>query len=464
MSGNIVVPSEESVTPPLSLNTLKKYAAEIFTPIQRGESVTTIWLPMLGRRVVNKFIIQYPQLFEAELGKDSSYLLIYIEPLELTEESAAGYIRLIIKSILEKYPGHDFGEFFSQIDEHDAASISYSHWIDELIILVKKIAAEENKQVILFLGEFDELEFASQVFYNNLKSIWSKANGSLQFIFLLLTDVCNPDSLKKFGELNELILQNVVYVPLLSSADIDFKIDYFSKQLSYSFSVEEKKMLVQICGGHPYLLKSCTRLIALMKETKSDDLEELKETLITHYEPRSACQKMFNLLSEKEKDFLGKVIEESYTNKLPAEAEILVKLGLIKQNESGFWEPFGELFKSVVEQNQGKSGPQNQSTSSLIEGLVFDEQSGAIYVGSTNVEEKFTRQEYEILRFFLKDPSKLRTREEIGEAMWGKESYDKYSDWAIDQIMSKIRKKLQILGANKVLATVRGRGYKLIIS
>ncbi|MBM3209246.1 winged helix-turn-helix domain-containing protein [Candidatus Shapirobacteria bacterium] len=55
------------------------------------------------------------------------------------------------------------------------------------------------------------------------------------------------------------------------------------------------------------------------------------------------------------------------------------------------------------------------------------------------------------------------SRDEIAEILWGKESYDKYSDWSIDQMISQLRKKLNQLGISpKSLQTIRDRGYRWI--
>lgn len=280
---------QTDVTPPLLLKTLQDYAQEIFTPIKRGECVSTIWLPMLGRRLRNKFIISYPQLFKEQIGDLDKYLLVYVEPLELTEQSNIGYIKLITKSILDSYSRivkKGAPELFNEANFYDTSLTSYPQWLESLNRLINQITSE-GKEIVLFLGEFDELEFASSVFYNNLKSVWVKVDGHLHFIFLLLTDVAKQQSITKFGELNELVLKNVLYIPLLGKDEIDYQIDYFSKQLRRPFSAEEKNLLVEVCGGHPYLLKSCSRLIALMNGHKIG-ISALREMLINHFEPRSA--------------------------------------------------------------------------------------------------------------------------------------------------------------------------------
>lgn len=442
------------VTPPLLLSTLQKYAQEIFDPINRGECVTTIWLPMLGRRIINKFIIKYPELFTNQIKQDHKYILVYIEPLELTEESAVGYINLIIRSVQDSYDLFD-QENRPKLTNIINDSMTYPEALDNLSKQINQIRAQGLK-VVLFLGEFDELGFGNQVLFNNLKSVWARFEGDLYFVFLVLTDVVRAESIKKFGELNELILRNVVYIPLLSKEDIESRIEYFSKQYNRPLSLEEKSLIIDICGGHPYLLKSCVRLIALLNGDIKNP-KELKELLINHYEPRSACQKLFSLLDSGEQEVVKRVgLGQSVSNS-DLEGSRLVKLGLIVKDESNNWQLFGELFKSVVDQGHERVEELNIELGEM----KFDEKSGAILLGSINIEEKFTRQEYEILSFFMKGPNKLHSRDEISEAMWGKEAYEKYSDWAIDQIMSKIRKKLQNLGVGKTLVTVRGRGYKL---
>jgi hypothetical protein len=52
------------------------------------------------------------------------------------------------------------------------------------------------------------------------------------------------------------------------------------------------------------------------------------------------------------------------------------------------------------------------------------------------------------------------TRDEIAQILWGKLWQQKYSDWAIDQSVSKLKKKLISSGLS--LLVIRNRGYQLI--
>lgn len=444
-----VLPAQ--VEAPLPLESLKDYARQIFEPIRRGESVSSIWVPMAGRRVRNKFIIAHPELFEESIGNSDSCLLVYVEPLELTEETRAGYIKLIVQSVLASFREKK-GKKLTDPDSFYASG-DYSELLGHLKELLRESSAA-GMEIILFLGEFDELEFADSVFYNNLKSLWAGLHGKLHYIFLLQEDLMDIKKVAKYGDLNEVLLKNIVYIPLLSEKETDYLIDYFGEELKRDFSKDERKVLFDVCGGHPYFIKSCTRLIALMNGHKAD-VEELKKLLISHFELQSAASHLLELLPEEQVSAL-RGIANSPTGELPQALESLEKLKMVVLKD-GAWVPFGQLFKSVLEVQPAQSQPRNAETN----GQTFQIRNGSIFVAGVNIEDKFTRQEYEVLNFLLSDPEKLRSRDEIGEAMWGKLAYEKYSDWAIDQAMSKIRKKLKGIGADKYLVTIRGRGYKL---
>lgn len=73
---------------------------------------------------------------------------------------------------------------------------------------------------------------------------------------------------------------------------------------------------------------------------------------------------------------------------------------------------------------------------------------------------ELTAQEHNVFNHLNNNLEKIATRDEIGQAMWGKLWIDKYSDWAIDKLISKLKTKLTYT-KYKIL-TLRGQGYKLI--
>lgn len=73
---------------------------------------------------------------------------------------------------------------------------------------------------------------------------------------------------------------------------------------------------------------------------------------------------------------------------------------------------------------------------------------------------ELTQREYDIICYFLKSPSRVVSREELMEKVWG---YDYYGDLrAVDVAMRRLREKLEDDPAEpKYLMTKRGAGYYL---
>lgn len=82
------------------------------------------------------------------------------------------------------------------------------------------------------------------------------------------------------------------------------------------------------------------------------------------------------------------------------------------------------------------------------------------YSNSDNEVKLFTRQELMVYNLLNLSNGHVITRDAIADLIWGEESSDKYSDWAIDTLMKNIRKKLEDNNLG-VLKTKRGIGYYL---
>lgn len=438
---------------PATPKTIHKYASSIFEPIQRHECVSTVWVPMSGRRRWNRFIIENIDLFERELPSYKNYFFVYVEPLDLTEETAVGYLKLMIRSLVDVAEKHgqeitNKNQIVSLVNDSTA---SYHDLLEFLRVFILDLALKGFEVVFLF-GEFDELKFANKLFYNNLKSLWSKLYPNLHYIFLMITVPENQENIYAWDELSELILQNVVYVPLRTDTEIDYLINVFASEFKFEIDENLKIVLKQVCGGHPYSLRIAARVL---KNSLNKSEKVIRSLLLDHYELKSIAIGIFDRRSFKEKNVLESIVAK---NKISEEDFIcvysLIKLGLVIETSKGY-ELFSELFTRAI-----LNSLKNKNNSIKTPILSLDPVSGAVLLNGFTVEESFTRQEYTILSLFLKNPGKLLTREILGLELWGDSHYEKYSDWAIDQVMSKLRKKLKNIGVNAKIITLRGRGYK----
>lgn len=79
---------------------------------------------------------------------------------------------------------------------------------------------------------------------------------------------------------------------------------------------------------------------------------------------------------------------------------------------------------------------------------------------SINLSSNPTAQEINLIRHFKEHINKPLTRDDIAKVIWGNTWTTKYSDWAIDKAISRLRKK--ILSENYKIITVKNLGYELI--
>lgn len=79
---------------------------------------------------------------------------------------------------------------------------------------------------------------------------------------------------------------------------------------------------------------------------------------------------------------------------------------------------------------------------------------------SIKLKSNPTSQEINLIRFMQKNIEKPVSRDEIAEAIWGKSWNTKYSDWALDKAISRLRKN--ILSENYKVITVKNLGYELV--
>lgn len=76
-------------------------------------------------------------------------------------------------------------------------------------------------------------------------------------------------------------------------------------------------------------------------------------------------------------------------------------------------------------------------------------------------EQEFTPEEAKIMRALWEKQETILDRESIAQTLWGDDWSNKYSDWALDALVSRLRKKMS--GRWQVI-TIKGRGYMLALA
>jgi hypothetical protein len=143
-------------------------------------------------------------------------------------------------------------------------------------------------------------------------------------------------------------------------------------------------------------------------------------------------EQLINLVRHKPKDF----------------NQYLINTGVVK-NEEGEWRLFSPLFEGWIKKMIGQQKP------------VVDEREGKLWLGKQKLEDELSYQEYQVLRLLWDNINQLVTRGKIAEVIWPVKTEEKYSDWAIDQLLTKVRRKIGDFGQERLIKTVRGQGVRL---
>ena len=86
--------------------------------------------------------------------------------------------------------------------------------------------------------------------------------------------------------------------------------------------------------------------------------------------------------------------------------------------------------------------------------------NGQLSFGNNCIEQKFTKAQASIIKLLINRQNQLVTYDDIAELIWGDQNADKFSIWAINKHVQRIKDKFIDIGANSSnVHAVKGRGY-----
>lgn len=92
-----------------------------------------------------------------------------------------------------------------------------------------------------------------------------------------------------------------------------------------------------------------------------------------------------------------------------------------------------------------------------LEGLTLDTRAQTLSIDGKTID--LTLREYGLLEYFLRNPNKVITRDDLLEHVWDR-NYDSFSN-VVDVHLKNLRKKLPTPYAKRI-KTIWGKGYKLV--
>lgn len=401
------------------LVTTKQYLVERekwLTEIRRGENVSVMFFPKTDRFRRLHQLIEDKQFLKRFLGEKATYLFQMTDfNVSLVEDKFDIYEHVARQFNLTNLTATP--QTFQQW-------IAYFHQQNIRLVLIlpdaEKYLTPENKHILPLLFEV----------------VLDHAPTITVFSFYEVDITC-PYYLSTISVLKDLF-ENIFSYPLYSSEDVFTFVRYLQKKWDMKINPNKEEKVVVSCGGHFWLVKEAVR--ELLNSGKwSYEEESMRFRLGTIY----------SSLCASEKSAIEKLItaKKSFTGEEDHSLAYLRKMNFLDRDNNF---QIG-LFQKYV---------QTHLQSSIVLGL----ENSVLTLNHVPLDKFLSRKEYRVLKLLFEHKGEVVSRDAIALRIWPAKTEEHYSDWAIDQLIARLRKRLVELALpSKFIGVVRGRGYHLTL-
>jgi DNA-binding winged helix-turn-helix (wHTH) protein len=416
----------------------------------------------LGKSSLMRLLAQ-PDVWLRELGESSSdFLPVYIDCNRMLEMTDQGFYELVLRCLQESSAilAED-RELVSAYETLIAPSSEFQVPLSFSRGLTAALGACRAKMVLLF-DEFDEpfQQIDSRVFLN-LRAKKDRHGSTLVYMTATVRSLSDLRPGDHCSEFCELFIHQPWRLAPLTFSDVEKYVQSYASQNTVDFVQADADFIFLWTGGHPGMVDSVCHLLtdALRnEETEIRDRRALQRMLIPslHRDPtlRDESDKIWQKLEAEEQVALISLISSKPAD--PAMLDRLRQRHLLIEVE-GELSTFSRLFTHYLQQKQ-------TMVNERVERLWVDTDSGEVLVNGKAVDT-LTRLEYQLMRLLFENTEKIVDKYQIVSGVWGDDYIDEVDDARIEKLVSRLRQKVEPDPSTpRFVTTVRGRGYRLILT
>ena len=373
------------------------------------------------------------------------HLFIPVDLNDLIERDSFAFWVLTLKRILDAAENADFdlktkkyieGLFLDGIQSKN------------LFLLIENIKKSLNKLIeqgfypSIFFIRFDRItEAASAEFFANLEGIKNSTHNKLSFIFTTSRGL-NSISPKVFSHTSLSLAEAEIFLKPAGEKDLKTICDAYIKRFGLRISEELETELIRLTGGYIQYLQLA--LISLNEpENSVSSPGDLFSFLSQDERINLQSEELWEGLNiEEQKILLSALGRQKLDEKDLKTGKYLLESGFL-MGQDGDYKIFSPLFEDFL-----KSKPSLSQDKPDKSGLV-------------NNKLELSKKEHLLFTYLKENLGEICEREAIIEAVWPEEEALGVSDWAIDRLVARLRKKIKAEGEFEIV-TVKTRGFKLI--
>lgn len=425
--------------------------------ILNGESGSIIGLPGIGRSTFLNIVCNRPHALAPYFPQSAPTIVIL--PIDLNilpDASMATFYRVLLRAFYEGR--HKFSPLLHEmlLDLYQTHAATTDPFLAQSVLLrLLRLLENELVRVVWVLNHFGQFcdTFATVEMTRTLRSLRDTHKNTVVYLTGMEKgfDYFSEPSIVE--PLRDLLDSNVHWLKPLNEDNSHYIIEYHLRTASTLPETADIRQIYHISGGYPALIRVACQWWSTNE--KKPDSSKWIDVLLELPDMRYRLEKIWYSLTQSEQFALSKLKALPTWPYLPAstqyesELDKLDKKGLYKRTSEG-GAVLGSLFSSFVSRldDQGKGK------------IWLDATTGNLYQGDRMLID-LTKQESELLRFFIENPLAWHSHDDIIEGAWSEVDYKEgVTPQAVYQQIRGLRKKIEPVPSIPLYIVTKHGGYR----
>ena len=384
--------------------------------IEHNDSYLLVSLPGIGKTF-------FLRLLQHRLTKQKNIVPILVDLNSIREVTTESVYQCMLDGVNETF-----------------SNIAYTNFEE-----FSKASKNKRKQYVFLIDRFEKaVTTLPATFFDSLRAFIVDSDRHITFITSLSQELPVLRHHHDIDQFYTMVSPFTEYLRPFTSEESSYYITQKTEERNMRLTPDQITTLYKITGGHNRLIDA---YIYYLTSVESKTFEKSLENAAHNESVLFQCQRILNILTDHQRQALSRlVVKLKLSERDNVYLEQLKRFGVLNDHNEVF---SLRLRDYILEQHAD---------------LFLDEVTGEVYKKGQRIDDYFTPNEYKFFRHMYEHQGRVIEREEIAEAVWGVKQKQGVSDEAIDQLVSRLREKIELDKNNpKHLNTIRGRGFQLKI-
>lgn len=415
-----------------------KETHELADHIKHHRHVELVGMKHVGISNFLRFFLYNPAVSKKYFGKKTPHLLIPVDLLDLVDQEIYPFWLLTLKRIDDSVRSSGVeAEIANKISHlfEKAIQIKDLFFTLDCIRQSLYLLARADYFPTIFFIRFDRIANSmTPETFGNLQGLVNAANHKLTYVF---TSVRRLHNLKPevFEKTAMSVFSHEIFLQPAADADSEIIFETLKKKYNLTLNEKVRDTITSLCKGHVHYLQLSLIILNELKVKKHLDAETVGKQIKKDERILLQSEETVASLKDVERETLYKILSDKAIDAdTRQQARYIWNVGIVKKKDNG-WEPFSPLFSEYIRSK--------------------------ITEGTKNGEVFLTKKENMLFTLLKKYQDQICERDMIIETVWHEYEEIGVSDWAVDRLVARLRKKLAATNSEFTIKTIKTRGFML---